>query len=420
MGGTSTRASDHGEHPAVRRDRRLRRPPVVRAPLVAFLLSFLAFTAPQLTLAPLQATQPVAAAPSHGPLVPERRAPPTSPAVPLDGGIVVAQGAAPLTTVDATDVTAFQAALDEARLRAKAFGISFAAVRDGQVVWVGSSGATRNGSPLAPGEPMVIGSVTKTFVAATVLQLVEEGRLDLDDPVRRHLPELTTISRHITVEQLMNHTSGLADVFNDTTRTGIETDPSHAWTPEEVLATLHEPWYQPGEGWAYSNANYLLLSLLIEKLTREPYGDVIAERLLEPLGLTSTTVLSGSGGGALAPAWSTIFRGSGSMVSTASDLARWGDAVYTGAVLSPELRSAMLRVNDDGYGLGVQRLELAGRVGFGHTGLLNTDTTLLFHVPSRDVTIAMLVNRTQVDLDLLLRAHPGGGGPSLMELASAR
>jgi hypothetical protein len=77
-------------------------------------------------------------------------------------------------------------------------------------------------------------------------------------------------------------------------------------------------------------------------------------------------------------------------------------------------------VNEDDYGLGVQRIEIAGRVGYGHTGLLNTDTTLLLHVPSRDVTIAMLVNRTEVDLDLLLRAHPADGGPSLMELAAMR
>jgi hypothetical protein len=106
------------------------------------------------------------------------------------------------------------------------------------------------------------------------------------------------------------------------------------------------------------------------------------------------------------------------MVSNAADLARWGDALYDGSVLRPDLREAMLDVNEDDYGLGAQRLELAGRVGYGHTGLLNTDTTLLFHVPSRNVTVAMLVNRTEVDLDLLLRAHPGAGRPSLMELAA--
>jgi D-alanyl-D-alanine carboxypeptidase len=383
------------------------------------MLTLLALTAPSLTVAPLLATDPRPPAASTAPalLVPERR-PPAAPAiVPLDGGIVVEQGTAPSLTSDALR---YQAALDEARSRAKAFGVTFAVVRDGQLVWVGASGVTRDGDRLTPDTPMVIGSVTKTFVAASILQLVADGRLDLEDRVRRHLPGLSSISRHITVEQLLNHTSGLADVFNDTTRVGIETDLGHAWTPDEVLDALHEPWYEPGEGWAYSNTNYLLLSLIVEEVTGEAFADVVAARLTDPLDLTSTTVLSGTTGEALGPAWSTIFRGSGAMISNVADLARWGDALYDGPVLPPDLREAMLRVNEDDYGLGVQRIEIAGRVGYGHTGLLNTDTTLLLHVPSRDVTIAMLVNRTAVDLDLLLRAHPADGGPSLMELAAMR
>jgi D-alanyl-D-alanine carboxypeptidase len=418
MDGTTNRARDQARPGAVRRDRRLRWLHVFRAPFAAAVLTLLALTAPSLTVAPLLATDPqppAATAPAL--LVPERRPPPTPSVVALDGGIVVEQGTAPRLT---TDAVRYQAALDEARSRAKAFGVTFAVVRDGELVWVGGSGVTRNGEPMSPDTPMVIGSVTKTFVAAAILQLVAEDRLDLDDPARRHLPGLSSISRDITIEQLLNHTSGLADVFNDNTRIGIETDVAHAWTPDEVLEALHEPWYEPGAGWAYSNTNYLLLSLIVEEITGEPFADVVASRLTEPLGLASTAVLTGRIGEALAPAWSTIFRGSGAMVSNAADLARWGDTLYDGSVLPPALRQLMVRVNGDDYGLGAQRIVLAGRVGIGHTGLLNTDTTLLLHVPSRDVTIAMLVNRTQVDLDLLLRAHPPDGGPSLMELAATR
>ncbi len=416
MSGTTNRARNQGRPGAVRRDRRPRQPHLPRAPFAALLLSLLALTAPSLTLAPLLATEPELPPAAVADLVPERRPPAVRADVPMDGGIVVEQGAAQLTS----DATRFQAALDEARARAKAFGVTFAVVRDGGVVWVGSSGVTRDGRPMAPDEPLVIGSVTKTFVAATVLQLAAEGMLELDDPLRRHLPDLTTISRNITVAQLLSHTSGLADVFNDATRRGLETDPAHAWTSDEVLDTVREPWYQPGDGWAYSNTNYLLLAMLVEQLTGQDLADAVASRLTEPLGLASTAVLTGATGDILAPAWSTIFTGSGAMASTAADLARWGDALYDGAVLPPSMRAEMLRIDDDDYGLGVQRIQMAGRTGYGHTGLLNTDTTLLFHVPSRDVTIALLVNRTQVDLDLLLRAHPADGGPSLMELATAR
>jgi D-alanyl-D-alanine carboxypeptidase len=418
MGTTNDRARRVQARPgAVRRDRRLRRPGGIRAPLVAMVLSSMALTAPGLAMAPpLQATEPTARPTRPVDLVPERRPPTVTTNVPLDGGIVVGQGAAPV----AVDAQRYQAALDEARSRAKAAGVTFAVVRDGAVVWVGSSGFTRDGRPMAPDEPLVIGSVTKTFVAAAVLQLVAEGRVELDDPMRSHLPGLTTVSRRITVAHLLEHTSGLADVFNEATRVGLETDPGHAWTLDEILKTVRDPWYAPGDGWAYSNTNYLLLAMLLEEVTGESLADIVASRLTEPLGLESTVVLSGGADEILSPAWSTIFRGSGAMAAIAADLARWGDALYDGAVLPPAARARMLRTNEDDYGLGVQRIQIAGRVGYGHTGLLNTDTTLLLHVPSRDVTIALLVNRTQVDLDLMLRAHPEEGQPSLMELVAAR
>ena len=78
---------------------------------------------------------------------------------------------------------------------------------------------------------------------------------------------MSAISGKITIRQLLNHTSGLADVFNDTTKKGLEEHPEHPWTTAEVLKTIHAPWYQPGEGWAYANTNYLLLGLAIERIT---------------------------------------------------------------------------------------------------------------------------------------------------------
>ena len=418
MSSTNDRARDAAPRGVVRRDRRLRRPPWLRAPAVAILLSLLALSAPGAALAPLTATErapaPVARAAD---VIPERRTPPRTAVLQPDAGAPVL---APETPAVVADTRRFQAALDEARQRAKAFGVTFAIVRDGELAWAGSSGVTRDGQPLSPDQPLVIGSITKTFVAATVLQLASEGVVDLNDPIRDHLPELRSISRDITVAHLLNHTSGLADLFNDDTRIGLETDASHAWTPDEVLATVRDPWYEPGAGWAYSNTNYLLLAMLVEDVTGEPLPAVVASRLLEPLGLGSTAVLAGADGEALSPAWSTIFLGSGAMVSSAADVAVWGHALYAGSVLSEEQRLAMLRMNADDYGLGVQRIEISGFEGIGHTGLLNTDTSLLLHIPARDVTIALLVNRTQVDLDLMLRAHPAPGAPSLLELATAR
>jgi D-alanyl-D-alanine carboxypeptidase len=319
----------------------------------------------------------------------------------------------------------FQAALDGARIAAGTYGATFAVVRDGRVVWAGSSGVERDGSTLlTPGSPMVIGSVTKTFVAATVLELVDEGKLRLDDSARRFLPEVRQVSREITIRQLLDHTSGLADVFNDATRRGLEEHPERAWSTRQVLATLHAPWYQPGEGWAYANTNYYLLGMIVERVTGSSLEREIERRFLDPLDLGSTQSLSPDDPSSpLAPAWTTIFWASGAMSSSAGDLARWGDALYDDDVpqhvlLDGDTARAMFTFNRDDYGLGVKRFpELAPRNAYGHTGLLSTYTTLLLHLPREDITIAMLVNRTNVDLLGMLRQRPAWGGPSLLRLA---
>jgi D-alanyl-D-alanine carboxypeptidase len=388
----------------------------LRAPLGAALLSLLMLLSPELTLAPLQAGQPFIA---RAPLPLDAADMWVLPPVELPPQLDRRTAGTPAPVDHAAAGQLFQAALDAARAEAGAYGVTFAVVRDGEVLWAGSSGRQRDQLDfLTPDSPMVIGSVTKTYVAASVLQLVEEGRLDLDDSVRAHLPGLRRVSREITVRQLMDHTSGLADLFNDRTRAGIEQHPEQPWTTTQVMKSLHAPWYRPGEGWAYANTNYLLLGLIVERVTGNRLADELERRFLAPLGLESTRMLSASEpDGPLAPAWATIFWASGAMSASASDLARWGDALYDDDVLSDDSRRQMMSVNDDDYGLGVQRMEIRRRSGYGHTGLLNTYTTLLVHLPGDDVTMALLVNRTDVDLRRMLRERPGGTGPSLLSLA---
>ena len=419
MGGTK-RHPVQARAITVRGRRNLPRPSL-RAPVGATLLSLLVLLSPDLTMAPILAGQPAPRPPQHLPLdagdiwvlprvqtqpaVDERTAGPTLPVAEV-----------------AVAVAGFQDALEAARAQASAYGVTFALVRDGEVVWAGSSGRERDGSTaLAPDSPMVIGSVTKTFVAATVLQLAEEDVLDLDDSVRTHLPELRHVSETITIRQLMDHTSGLADLFNDETRAGIEQHPERAWTRPEVLNSLHAPWFLPGEAYGYANSNYFLLGLIVERATGSSLADELAERFIGPLGLDATRMLSASEpDGPLEPAWASIFWASGAMSSSAVDLARWGDALYGDDILAGGTKRQMLRVHEDDYGLGVQRIELPRRTGYGHTGLLNTYTTLLLHLPADNITIAMLVNRTEVDLLSMLMERPGGDGPSLLRLATTR
>jgi CubicO group peptidase (beta-lactamase class C family) len=141
---------------------------------------------------------------------------------------------------------------------------------------------------MRPGERFRVASVTKTFVATVVLQLVGEGRLGLDESVERHLPGLLPQGRRITVRQLLNHTSGLYDYLEDA--------PAQARFVGDVrprqtvaLAASRPLGFAPGTSWAYSNTGYQILGLMIERATREPLGRVLARRIFVPLDLRHTS-----------------------------------------------------------------------------------------------------------------------------------
>lgn len=393
-----------------------RRRPRLRAPIAGVLLSLLVALSPDLTLAPTNAGEPHSFGVQPIDRVGSIDAPSRVRPVDLAPHPRAAPTPQPVTAV--AEDPRFVAAVEAARSFGGAYGITFAAVRDGEVLWAGAAGRYRDGATAVAGsDSLVIGSVTKTFVAATVLQLVEEGRLSLGDTVREHLPGEAAVTPDITIRQLLDHTSGLADVFNDTTKVGIETHPERAWSGTEIMETLHEPWYRPGEGWAYANTNYYLLGLVVERITGATLAEELDRRFFTPLGLESTSVLTGdtSTRDSLEPAWATIFWASGAMAASASDLARWGDALYGDALLNEASRAEMMKLNTDDYGLGVQRIEVPGSAGYGHTGMLKTYTSLLLHLPQENVTLALLVNRTHVDLAGMLGAR-AGDGPSLLEL----
>jgi D-alanyl-D-alanine carboxypeptidase len=138
--------------------------------------------------------------------------------------------------------------------------------------------------PLTPAHRFPVGRITKTFVATVVLQLVDEGRLRLEDSVDTHLPGLVEDGREITVRQLLNHTSGVPDYF----ATCISGGPNRAWTPHELVAVSSRgPRGEPGR-WAYSNTNYVLLGLVIEAVAGTSVERELARRIIEPLDLQST------------------------------------------------------------------------------------------------------------------------------------
>lgn len=232
-----------------------------------------------------------------------------------------------------------------------------------------------------------IGSVTKTFVATAVLQLVAEHRLRLDDTVAEILPGLVDRNGNdgtaITIRMLLNDTSGLYEYTQDPRIEQIvEQDPAHCFTPRELVdaALDHPPVFPPGTSWAYSNTNYSLLAMVVEKLTGRSYGAEITRRILRPLGLAATSF---PGCSPLLPAprlhgytkpdpagtriedvtdYNPSFAaGNGDMISTVGDLDRFDSALLGGRLLPARLLGTMLAPTPGSfpgtttfrYGLGV-------------------------------------------------------------------
>ncbi|WP_328914703.1 MULTISPECIES: serine hydrolase domain-containing protein [unclassified Streptomyces] len=260
-----------------------------------------------------------------------------------------------------------------------------AVVREGRMVWSGSRSMIEGHAPDADTQYR-IGSLTKTFVAVLVMRLRDEGRLELTDPLERHLPG--TVAGEVTVGQLLAHTSGLA----------AET-PGPWWerTPGELRPELSDvlgpdPVKHPaGRRHHYSNTGYALLGGLVEQSRGRPWGEVLHDEVLAPLGMNRTTLLPrqpAAGGFAVHP-WADVMvpeavqetgrmAPAGQLWSTAADLARWAGFLAAGheGVLAAETVAHMRAPAappdpvdpDGGYGLGVQLLRRAGRTLSGHTG----------------------------------------------------
>ena len=321
-----------------------------------------------------------------------------------------------LLPVSDADAAALQAAVDRARA---AFGLNAVAVgvsADAQLGWSGASGLPRDGiTPLSGATPFAIASVTKTFTAAIALQLVDEGRVDLDTAVTDYLPGLT-LARGVSVRQLLSHTSGIADLLAPM-RNRLNAEPSRVWQPVEVLALVGPSRFAPGTDWSYSNTNYVIAGLLIESVTGHPFADELQRRITGPLKLLGTGVPErGELPYLLGVSWTSAFWTSAMLDSDAADLVRWGDALYGGGILRPGSLEQMLDFNADGYGLGAEQYRFGGLLAYGHSGLLRGFTTLLVHIPDADLTLAVLAVGHLFDATALL-TYSGQGAPSILSLA---
>jgi len=302
--------------------------------------------------------------------------------------------------------------------------------------WGGAAGMAdpESGTPMTPETPVRIASNTKTFIAAAVLRLAEEGMLDIDDPIADHLPEEYVVMLEgdgydtgaVTVRHLLTHTSGLFDpTAMDRYTEAIIADPMHRWTRSEQLQIAMDwgdPYGGPGEYYTYCDPGYGLLGAIIEQASGQPM--VVAARELldfEGLDLTSTW-------------WETLeprptgvpdrahqfyaeydtadfnpsfdLYGGGGIASTVGDLARFYRALFTGGVFADPATAGVMLTTVDGvqalpgaseralppgaYRMGIWVVEVEGLTTYRHTGFFGTLAT---YVPELDLVVTVTTNQ---------------------------
>ena len=270
--------------------------------------------------------------------------------------------------------------------------------------------------PVTDSTVFEIGSISKQFVSAAVMLLVQEKRIGLDDPIQRYLPYLPSEWLGVTVRQLLTHTSGIPDYEEirsyDVYRFRL--------TPEEVIRIAHSrPMdFAPGMGWYYSNTGYFLMSMIVERIENRPLGQVLKSLIFGPLGMTQTRLADpeaiirhrASGywvnkAGELInrnPTETSSTLGAGGILSSAYDLAKWDEALYGNRLLNAESKAAMWtpvilpdgKNTEYGFGWGVRSYEGLRRQS--HGGQVAGFVANFSRFPDEEAAIIVFLNRYRV------------------------
>jgi D-alanyl-D-alanine carboxypeptidase len=332
-------------------------------------------------------------------------------------GTVPAATTAPAAApIDAATRARLTRALDTSFRAARAPGVMVSVSRGDGTPWTAVRGtadpATR--APVQDDLYTRIASVTKTFTATMVLQLVDEGKLALDDPIARWFPDLSD-GDEITVRMLGNMSSGIDSYSLDpTVQKEYSADPERTFTNDELIAagTSLPRRFPPGEGFLYSNTNFVMLGRIVEAETGKPYAEALQERVFDRLDMRQssaptvtaipdphwqgfTTQFSEDGRPVNATAWSPTFAGpAGDIVSTLADTRTWTRSVGTGSLISPEAQRERLRPNPASVGNGRAYLFGLGEEDgwLAHSGRLPGFTSQIAYDPATDTSIVVLAN----------------------------
>ncbi|MFH1149224.1 MAG: serine hydrolase domain-containing protein [Actinomycetota bacterium] len=319
---------------------------------------------------------------------------------------------------DLATIERFEAAVDRAMATNKVPGMVVSVSSNDRETWTAAKGL----ADVAAGEVMKaedafrIASITKTFTATLALMLVDEGRIDLDAEAARYLPDLG-IPGGVKVEQLLNHTSGIHE-YTDTEQflSQMSGNPSRVWKPEELVEIgLSQPvYFPPGQGFHYSNTNYVILGMIVEKSGGKVLGDLLEERILRPLKLEHTELPTErrmpfpySNGyydynddgnvdrftDMLDPSMTWA---AGAMISNAKDLRTWAAELARGDLLkeqTQELRLQTVKADLESLPGGTYGLGIIDYQGYwGHDGAIPGYNSAMFYRPSDGATVVVLGN----------------------------
>lgn len=286
---------------------------------------------------------------------------------------------------------------------------SLVIVQDGHVVYtrtIGFSQVDASGQkPLTAATRYRIGSITKTYTATMIFQLVEAGKLKLTDTLDQFFPQVPN-ARKITIAHLLAHRSGIHDSLLDPNlRPASKTT---RITKDELLSLIAKgtPDFEPDAQHRYSNSGYTLLGLIAEKLTGKSYADALQERITSKLGLNDTYIATGAidvsknealtyryvGGWKSEPeTHSSLLFGAGAIVSTPHELAKFIQALFDLKLISAESLAAMKTIRD-GEGMGLEPFQFAGKTFYGHTGGGDNYGSWLAYLPEEKLAVAYTTN----------------------------
>lgn len=332
-------------------------------------------------------------------------------------------------TMNRESAIKLQAVLDEDVNLLKVPGLqAFVRTPDGKT-WSSTSGTIdlARKKHMQRDDVIRVGSMTKTFTAVIVMKLIEEGRLSLDDPIAKWFPDFPN-AEVITVRHLLNHTSGIPEIIPKVLMKSII--PSTYWKPEELVNIIaqDESSFRPRGIFEYSNSNYILLGLITEKLSGEPFTQQLHEQIIDPLNLKNTFFipyeqapvnlvpgfdrdLSSFPGmldiGTDNTSWATAAFTSGALASTADDLGVFFERLFAGALLSRSTMSDMTTFisasnpgfsEQNGYGLGLMRLEVDGQELVGHVGQFMGSTAIAMYSSNKNYLIVVTCNLSNPNL----------------------